>query len=776
MHLLFRFCLAPLCCCASLTVWITAASLAARSQESAPAASGDASQRARALLAKMTVEEKAGQLNQAAGIRLPGVSEAGPDDAIRKGQAGSVLWLTGAEEINRLQRIAIEESRLRIPLLVGFDVVHGYRTTFPVPLAMAASWDPSVHEQAQRVAAEDARAAGVNWTFAPMVDISRDARWGRIVEGAGEDPHLGSAMAQAQIRGFHGPTLGPASLLACVKHFAGYGAAEGGRDYDSVYIPEVTLRNVYLEPFRAALDAGAATVMSAYMTLNDVPAGANRWLLYDVLRGDWGFRGFVVSDAMAVNSLVTHGLAADRADAARRTVLAGQSMDMASGVLIENVPKLVTAGKITQAQLDEAVLPILDVKYRLGLFDHPYVDASKTDAVLDRQSSRDLARRLAARSMVLLRNEGPTLPLSRMPGRIAIVGPFGDAGPEMEGSWTVEGLFGGERKSRPVSIAAGLRQRLGPGASIDVVAFPMPQRAFPSMFDAISGRKSPPPPTPAAITAAVDAAVVAATRADIVIAALGETPAMSGEAASRATLDLPGNQQRLLEAVTTAGKPVVLVLVNGRPLDIRWAAEHVPAILEGWYPGTEGGHAIADVLFGDVNPGGKLPVSWPRSAGQAPLYYNHNRTHDPEDGPQFTSRYWDESSFPLYPFGYGLSYSTFTYTNLRIEKSPVAVDATTEVHVDVTNSSKAPGDTVAQVYIHQRAGSASRPVRELKGFRRVTVAPGETQTLRFPMGRDQLRFWSPVSRTWIVEPGVFDIWVGEDSTAKLHAELEVVSR
>ena len=768
----------------SLLLLISAASVAAQAPTggAAPkpgvaASAGDAvHRRALALLATMTVEEKAGQLNQAAGMPIPGLTDAKPDEAIRKGRVGSVLWLTGIKEINRLQHIAVEESRLHIPLLVGFDVIHGYRVNFPVPLALASSWDPTVHERAQRVAAEDARAAGINWTFTPMVDIARDARWGRIVEGAGEDPYLGAAMARAQVRGLQGETLGPTSLAACVKHFAAYGAAEGGRDYDAAYVPEVLLRNVYLEPFRAAVEAGSATVMSAYMDLNDVPAGANRWLLTDVVRGDWKFRGFVVSDAMAVNSLVTHGYARDRGDAALRSIHAGQNMDMASGVLVEHVPELVAAGKITMAQLDAAVTPILEVKIRLGLFEHPYADESKTEATLSRASTVALARTLAARSMVLLRNDGHVLPLAKAPGRIAVVGPFADADQDMEGGWTVEGLFGTPRYSHPVSVAAGLKNRLGATAQIDVVTSPRPERRFPSVFDMFSGRKPVPPPAPDAARAAIEAAVAAATRADVVVAVLGETPTMSGEAASRTSLDLPGLQPALLEAVTAVGKPVVLVLVNGRPLDIRWASEHVPGILEAWYPGTEGGNAIADVLFGDVNPGGRLPVSWPRVAGQSPLYYNHNLTQDPENSPRFTSRYWDESSFPLYPFGYGLSYTTFSYANLRLSTPTIATSGSTDVLVDETNSGSVAGDTVAQVYIHQRAGSASRPMRELKGFRRVTLAPGQTDTLRFTLGPDELRFWSPVSRTWVVEPGMFDVWAGDDSTATLHAELEVRGR
>jgi beta-glucosidase len=747
-----------------------AASLGA---QTSPITREEAHRRAEELLKQMTVEEKVGQMNQSAGIEMPGFVSGKPDDAITKGQVGSVLWLIDVKEINRLQHLAVEKSRLHIPLLVGFDVIHGYRTVFPVPLAMASSWDPSVEEAAQHTAAQDARAAGIQWTFTPMVDIARDARWGRIVEGAGEDPYLGSAMAAAQIRGFQGAALGPDSVLACVKHFAGYGAADGGRDYDSSYIPEVLFRDVYLPPFHAAEQAGAGSFMSAYMDLNDVPASGNRWLLHDILRQEWGFQGFVVSDAFAVASLVVHGYARDPQDAAYKAISAGLDMDMASLTYIKNLPALVAAGKVTQAQLDAAVLPILEAKYQLGLFDHPYVDESKVDATLTRPEGLALERKLAARSMVLLKNDNHTLPLGKSIKKIAVIGPLADSTRDIEGGWTVEGLFGGGGKSHPVTVLAGIRNKLGSSAQIDYVAGAAPSRVYPSMIDAMMGGKPVPPPTQAQIDDWIAKAKAAAANADVVVAVLGEIASMSSEASSRATLDLPGMQQQMLEAVAATGKPVVLVLENGRPLDIRWAAEHVPAILEAWYPGTEGGNAVADVLFGDVNPGGKLPVSWPRAAGQEPLYYNHNLTHEPEDRPTFTSRYWDLSSKPLYPFGYGLSYSTFTYANLRLSTSSIAASQSAEVQVDVTNTSKLPGDTVAQLYIHQRAGSASRPVRQLKGFRRITLQPGETQTLKFALSKEELQFWSPQTKAWGVEPGTFDIWAGEDSTAALHAELTV---
>jgi beta-glucosidase len=739
-----------------------------------PLTQQEAHRRAEALLKQMTVQEKVGQLNQASGIQIPGLASVKPDDAIAKGEVGSVLWLTDVKELNRLQHLAVEKTRLHVPLLIGFDVIHGYRTVFPVPLAMASSWDPTVEEAAQHLAAQDARAAGIQWTFTPMVDIARDARWGRVVEGAGEDPYLGAAMAAAQVRGFQGESIGPDSVLACVKHFAGYGAADGGRDYDSSYIPEVLLRNVYLVPFHAAEKAGAGSFMSAYMDLNDVPASGNRWLLRDVLRQEWGFKGFVVSDAFAVGSLQTHGYARDPEDAALKAFTAGVNMDMASQTYVQNLAKLVASGQVTEVQLDAAVMPILEAKYQLGLFDNPYVDESKVDTVLSRPEGLALERKVAARSMVLLKNDNHTLPLGKNLKKVAVIGTLADSTRDIEGGWTVESLFGGPGKSHPVTVLAGIKTRLGPDAVVNYVPGTVPTREYPSLMDGFFGVKPLPPPTPAEVTEWLAKAKAAAVDSDVVIAVLGELSNMSSEAASRATLDLPGIQEEMLEAVAATGRPLVLVLENGRPLDIRWAAAHVPAILESWYPGTEGGDAVADVLFGDVNPGGKLPLSWPRSAGQEPIYYNHNLTHEPEDRPTFTSRYWDLSSKPLYPFGYGLSYSTFKFANLRMIKDHINAEQTTEVQVDVTNTGTVAGDTVAQIYIHQRAGSASRPVRQLKGFRRIALRPGETQTLTFPLGKDELSFWSPQTKTWGVEPGEFDVWAGEDSTASLHADLMVI--
>jgi beta-glucosidase len=735
--------------------------------------SNQAKQKAEALLKQMTLDEKVGQLNEASGIVFPGFVDKKPDDLIAQGGVGSILWQMNVPEINRLQHIAVDKSRLHIPILFGFDVIHGYRTVFPVPLAMASSWDPSVEEQAQHLAAEDARAAGIQWTFTPMVDIARDARWGRIVEGAGEDPYLGSAMARAQVRGFQGAKLGPNSVMVTVKHFAGYGAADGGRDYDSVYVPEELMENVYLVPFHAAEQAGAGSFMSAYMDLNDVPATGNHWLLTDVLRKDWGFQGIVLSDAFAVGSLVTHGYAKDGEDAAYKAITAGLNMDMASLTYTNNLAKLVKEGRVSEPYLDEMVLPILEAKYDLGLFEHPYADESKVESMLSRPEGLALEQKLASRSMVLLRNENHTLPLSKSLKRVAVIGPLSDSGHDIEGGWTVEGLFGPGGKSHPVTVYAGIKNKLGSSADVTLVSGPVPSRVFAGLLDQLSGRKPTPPPTPEETADWIAKAKAAAANADVVVAVMGETSSMSGEAASRATLDLPGIQEQMLEAIATTGKPVVLVLESGRPFDIRWATEHVPAILEAWYPGTQGGDAVADILFGDVNPGGKLPVSWPRTAGSEPLYYNHNRTHEPEDAPGFTSRYWDVSSKPLYPFGYGLSYSTFKFANLQLSKTSMRAGDTTEVKVDVTNTSSVAGDAVAQIYIHQRYGSASRPVRQLKGFERIALQPGETKTLTFPLGKEELQYWNPQTKQWVEEPSDFDVWAGQDSTASLHADLAV---
>ena len=745
---------------------------ASRSFAQASLVNVDASHRAAALLKRMTMEEKIGQLNLSAGFSMGGMITGASDDDIAHGRVGAILWLADTKEIARMQRVAVEKSRLHIPLLFGLDVIHGYRTLFPAPLGMASSWDPSVEEEAQAFAAKEARGAGIRWTFTPMVDIAHDARWGRIQEGAGEDPYLGAAMARAQVRGFQGTTIGESSVLACVKHFAGYGAAEGGRDYDASYIPEALMRNVYLIPFRAAVEAGVASVMSAYMDLNDVPASGDRWLLTDVLRKDWGFRGFVTSDAMAVASLQVHGFAADPNDAAFKAVQAGAGMDMASQTFRNNLPKLVASGKVSPAQIDAAVLPILELKFQMGLFDHPYPNESESAAEVT-AGGRALARRIAARSMVLLKNDNHTLPLAKTTQNVAVIGLLADSPTDMTGGPSPAGVFTRGPDAPAVTVLAALKSRLGPEARVTYVPGPHMSKTFMGLMDMFMGTKPETPPTAAEVADWQAKARGAADEADVIVAVIGEPALMSGEAASRGTLTLPGIQQQMVDAAASAGKPVIVVLENGRPLEINWLADHAAAILESWLPGVEGGNAVADVLLGDVNPGGKLPVSWPRSAGQEPLYYNHNLTHSPESDPQFTSRYWDISSKPLYPFGYGLSYTTFKFAHLRLSRPRMKASDRVEVTVDVTNTGDLAGDVVAQLYIHQQSGSASRPVRQLEGFRRMALQRGETKSLSFSLGRKELQFWSPQAKRWVVEPSAFDVWVGEDSTAPLHAVVTI---
>jgi beta-glucosidase len=722
--------------------------------------------RVEALLGRMSLEEKIGQLTQIGAASW--VQGPKPADVIRKGGAGSVLWLNDRKQFNVLQKIAVEESPSKIPLLFGLDVIHGYQTIFPVPLAMASSWDPSVAERAQAVAAKEARAAGLHWTFGPMLDIARDARWGRIVEGAGEDPFLGAAMAVAQVRGFQGPYLGaPDRVVACAKHFAGYGAADGGRDYDPVYLPEGRLRNVYFPPFEAAVKAGVGTFMSAYMDLNDVPASGNRFLLHDVLRGEWGFQGFVVSDAFAVANLVIQGFARDGRDAAFRALSAGVNMDMASNTYAQHLPGLVKDGALKAADIDAAVRPILAIKVRLGLFEQPYTDESKLAQVVALPEHRREARLAAQRSMVLLRNQGRLLPLAKSVKNVAVIGPLANSKEATEGSWMVF-----DHTPAAVTVVEGIRAKL-PGAKVEYAPGPEIRRDIASPFGDFAAGAKKTAQTPGQAEAAFQTAVATARGADVVVMVLGENADMAGEAASRASLDLPGRQEELLKAVVTLGKPVVLVLLNGRPLSIGWAAENVPAILEAWEPGSEGGNAIADILFGDVNPGGKLPVTFPRKGSHAPLYYARNLTHSPE-GPRYSSRYWDGPTTPLYPFGYGLSYTTFAIANLKVAAAQVKAGNSVAVTADVTNTGSVTGDEVVQLYIHQKAGSDSRPLRELKGFERLTLKPGETKTVTFSLGPAELSYWSTKAGKRVQDAEAFDVWMGADSAATLHADFAVV--
>lgn len=731
----------------------------ARAQTGGAPADAEVSRFVDALLGKMTLEEKIGQMEQAAGQPFY-TTPAKAEELARAGQVGSFLFFTDPVRISELQHIAVEKSRLHIPLLFGYDVIHGFSTIAPIPLAMSSSWDPVLVTRTQALAAKEARAAGVHWAFAPMVDIARDARWGRIMESAGEDPHLGETMAAAQVRGFQGDFVGsPDHLIASVKHFAGYGAAVGGRDYDSADISDELLHNVYLRPYKAGVDAGAATLMSAYMDLNGVPASANQWLLQDVLRKDWGFQGFVVSDWETVSSLVTHGFAADNADAARRAFHAGVNMEMTSSLYRENLPAAVRQGQISETAIDAAVRPILAMKYRLGLFTHPYADLDRYKQVTGSPEGRAGVREAAAQTAVLLRNEGHALPLRKDVRSVAVIGPLADSKLDTLGSWAIHG-----DREHVVTVAQGIREKL-PNATVSVTTGVEIERGSPTIFD-----EQVPPAKPTLLTDAqkqgeFQHAVDLARNADVAVLVLGEAQTMNGERASRASLTLPGEQERLLEAVAALGKPVVLVVMTGRPLDITWASTHVPAILNAWYPGSEGGHAVADLLFGDANPSGHLPVTWPRSVGQEPLFYNTNLTQIPNDT---AGRYWDLSSAPLYPFGYGLTYSNMELGDLKLDSSTLRSGGNLQVSVTLKNPSQIAGAEVVQLYTHQRAGTTSRPVRELKTYRKVSIAPGGTQTVQLTLHADDLAYWSPSVHHRVLEPGTFDVWVGTDSTARLH--------
>jgi len=737
--------------------------------------STEVAERVDALIAQMSVAEKAGQLTQYFYFNLPPSDEPGAvfsgqpamvETALAKGEVGSLLFVTDPAEVNRLQRLAVEGNRHGIGVLFGFDVVHGLRTILPVPIAMAASWDPGVIEQGQAVAAREARAAGIGWAFAPMVDIARDPRWGRVVEGAGEDPYLGAAVAAAQVRGFQGDSLGsPDRIMAGPKHFAGYGAALGGRDYDEVNLSDSELWNVYLPPFKAAVEAGAGNIMTAYMDLNGIPATGSHWLLAEVLRGTWGFDGFVVSDAQAVHNLRTHGFAADLTDAGARAVSAGVDMEMAVGdPAFAHLPQAIEAGLLDEEVLDASVRRVLTAKVRMGLLDQPYVDEERARTVLSDPAHRAVARTAAQRSAVLLRNVGDLLPLTS-PGSIAVIGPLADSRRDILGPWVFDFDL-----DETVTVLDGIRNRVGDGAEVRYApGIRTAHRTFPSMFDMFAGN-APADPAGFDDDAELARAVTLAREADVALVVLGEWQNMIGEAASRSSLELPGGQLALLQAVVATGTPVVLLVMNGRPLDLRWAAENVPAILDIWYPGTQGGAAMADVLFGEVAPGGKLPFSWPRTVGQVPVIYSHTISHDPGNQGR---RYWDEASTPLYPFGYGLSYGRFEYSDLTLDRDQIQAGQTVIVSVTVTNAGRRAGDEVAQLYLRQRYGSASRPSRELKGFQRVTLAAGESRTLSFPLGPGELRYWNAATRDWVIDTTTIDVFAGGDSTAELTTSFTV---
>ena len=737
-----------------------------------------------ALLAKMTLAEKIGQLMQYndQGSSAPTAADSGaaiavnPEtrdhvdayDLAKKGELGSMLNVIGAEKTRRFQEAAMH-SRLGIPILFGADVIHGYRTIYPVPLGLSASWDPQLVEDVSRMSASEATTAGVKWFYSPMVDISRDARWGRSTEGAGEDAYLGSAMARAYIRGYQGTDLSrPDSVAASVKHFAAYGAAEAGREYNTTDMSDIRLRQVYLPPYKAAVEAGAATMMSSFNALNGVPATADPYLMDEILRKEWGFDGFVVSDYTAVMELTHHGIALDAATATKKALEAGVEVDMMSHFYDTQIPKLLKEGKLSMATVDEAVRRVLRVKFALGLFEHPYARGTEVTQAVD--AHRPLARRAAEESFVLLKNGGagqaPVLPLSADVKKLALIGPLADDASEMQGAWG-----GAQHLPDVVTLRGGLAARMKKVGGELLYA-----KGTDVLTDSQDG---------------FAAAKQAAAQADVVVMALGESSSMSGEAGSRAHLDLPGNQQQLLEAIVAIGKPVVLLVFSGRPLVLDWADQHVGAIMETWFPGTEAGNAVANVLFGDVAPSGKLTMSFPRAVGQEPLYYNQfptgrpagdaDLTKPPAGDTRFISRYIDVANDALYPFGYGLSYTTFGYSDVAVSRKQVPLaeanraDAKSLVTVTATvkNTGQRAGTEVVQLYVRNLGASVEQPVRSLQGFQRVTLKAGESRQVTFQLGFPELSFYNVKSQP-VVEPTHYTVWVGGSSLASGQADFDVV--
>jgi beta-glucosidase len=720
-----------------------------------------------ALLAEMTLEEKVGQMNQYNGswnttgpVSQGGLTPKKTAD-LRAGRVGSMLNVRGVQEVAAVQRIAVEETRLGIPLIFGLDVIHGYETLGPIPLGEAASWDLAAIEKAARVAAREAAAAGINWTFAPMVDISRDARWGRVMEGGGEDTYLASAIAAARVRGFQGEDLSdPATIAACAKHFAGYGFAEAGREYNTVDVSLETLHNIILPPFKACVDAGVRTFMNAFNELNGIPATGHAWLQREILKREWGFTGFVVSDWASVAELVVHGYAPDGVAAARLAATAGSDMDMESHLYVKHLADLVASGAVEEAVIDDAVRRILTVKFELGLFDDPYryCSAERAATEIGSPAIREAVLDMARKSIVLLKNENDLLPLPQHGLNVALIGPLAADKNSPLGSWRLAAT-----DDTAVSVREGM------------AAYPGNQLHYAQGVELLTGEPdfvydlaiNDSDPT------GIDEAVALARTADVVVLVLGEYSYQSGEARSRTRLDLPGLQQQLLEAVRAVNENVVLVLMNGRPLAIDWAAAHIPAIVEAWQLGTESGNAIAQVLYGDYNPSGKLPMSFPRSVGQVPLYYNHKQTGRPvidERDQVFWSHYTDEANTPLFPFGYGLSYTEFTYQDLQLDRALLGQNEQLTVSVLLTNTGARTGREVVQLYLRDLFGSLTRPVRELKGFQLVELEPGASRRVTFPIGESDLRYWT-ANGGWEAEPGDFHVFVGGSSQASLRASF-----
>jgi beta-glucosidase len=717
------------------------------------------------LLKRMTLDEKIGQLFQA---YRESDAEATYGSLLRQGGVGS--FLDGSELIenpalrNRLQRIDVEESRLGIPLIFGTDSIHGFRTIFPIPLAQACAWEPELFEQTQAISARETAAVGIDWTFAPMVDLARDPRWGRIAEGFGEDPYLGSLYAAAGVRGFQGTNpADPDRLIACLKHFVGYGAVEGGRDYNTTEISEYTLRNFYLPQFQAGVDAGAWTVMSAFNCLSGMPASANHHTLTDILKDEWKFPGFVVSDWAAVNELISQGVAVDQAQSARLALTAGVDMEMLTTNYSSTLKQQVLDGTIREKVIDEAVTRVLRVKFARGLFDRPYVSEPVPETIFLKPDALALAREAVVKSCVLLKDENEALPLSRQLKKIAVIGPMGDDTNNLLGCWDARG-----RSRDVVSIASGIRTKLGPEAEVTVIH----GCELPKVERNPDGSLAPKSASESAIEKAEFArAIDAAKAADVVIMALGEPTSWNGENASRSSLDLPGDQLELFDSIAALGKPVVVILINGRPLALPEIQSKAAAILEAWDPGVQGGNGIADLLFGDAEPQGRLTVSIPYDVGQVPVYYNHLPTGRPQQG-----EYVDGPREPLYPFGFGQAYTTLKYGDVKLSAGTVDRDGMITATVQVTNTGSRSGVSVVQLYIRDMASSAGpRPVRELKGFKKVHLNPGESRNVQFTLSGHDLGCYDKSGR-WLVEPGKFQIWLTKDSSSGKPVDFTLTSR
>ena len=727
------------------------------------------------LMSKMTIDEKIGQLNLLTGGEATTGSVVSTDveSKIKKGQVGGIFSMASVDRIRKTQELAVTQTRLKIPIIFGMDVIHGYKTMFPIPLGLSCTWDMKLIEASARIAAVEATADGLNWTFSPMVDIARDPRWGRISEGSGEDPYLGAAIARAMVRGYQGADLSANNtLMACVKHFALYGAAEGGRDYNTTDMSRVRMYNEYLSPYKAAIDAGVGSIMTSFNEIDGIPASGNRWLLTDLLRKQWGFKGLVVSDYTSVNEMMDHGMG-DLQTCTALALNAGLDMDMVGEGFLTTLKKSLQEGKVTQKAIDNACRKILEAKYRLGLFDDPYryCDSDRAASEIFTAAHLQKARETAAQSFVLLKNQDDLLPLKKN-GAIALVGPLADAKENMTGTWSVSADF-----SKAISLLTGFQNAAGGKARIlyakgsNLTADSLlEQRA--TMFGKSLHRDK------RSDSALLKEALSVAAQSDVIVAALGEAAEMSGESASRTNLDIPDVQKKLLKALVKTGKPVVLILFTGRPLTLVWEQQHVPAILNVWFGGTEAGNAIADVLFGDVNPSGKLTTTFPQNIGQVPLYYNHKNTGRPLPEGQwfqkFRSNYLDVSNDPLYPFGFGLSYTNFSYSDIELSSPTLRGKQKTTASVVVTNTGDRSGKETVQLYIRDMVGSITRPVKELKGFQKIELEPGESKKVEFTISVNDLKFYNS-NLQYVAEPGDFKIFIGTNSRDEKEIDFKLLA-